>query len=223
MSKMMAFISEREEHIVANRKQRWLPVFSPFATVFFRSLSLLRHQINFNIVLVGKGLTFSQTKSYRPFEINSISGNRSESGTDEFMFSDMVENTLGKGENAGYQLFPPFPKVFSKSLFLRVIKIREWERVFLLFIQFMSIKASMVMSLHCHCDNIGSKISFKMNCSRALFGNYSTKHLTILSENISFLSRNKPAANFITIQTTAVTKCDSKLLPATETSILYTD
>ena len=39
---------------------------------------------------------------------------------------DKVENTVGKGENAGYQQFSPFPTVFfSKALFFRVIKSRD--------------------------------------------------------------------------------------------------
>ena len=47
----------------------------------------------------------------------------------EFVF-DMTQNLFGKGENAGYmyqhflwsQEFSTFPTIFSKSLFLRVIK-----------------------------------------------------------------------------------------------------
>ena len=38
-----------------------------------------------------------------------------------------VENTVGKGENAGYQYFSPFPTVFSKVFFFRVIK--SWDCV----------------------------------------------------------------------------------------------
>ena len=38
---------------------------------------------------------------------------------------DRVENTVGKGENAGYQHFSPFPTVFSKAFFFRVIK--SWD------------------------------------------------------------------------------------------------
>ena len=36
---------------------------------------------------------------------------------------DRVENTVGKGENAGYQ---HFLTVFSKAFFLRVVKSRDW-------------------------------------------------------------------------------------------------
>ena len=45
--------------------------------------------------------------------------------------SDRVENIVGKGENAGYQhflLFPafsPFPTMFSKGFFVRVVKSRD--------------------------------------------------------------------------------------------------
>ena len=36
----------------------------------------------------------------------------------------MVENIVGKGENAIYQIFS-FPTMFSKAFFLRVIKSRD--------------------------------------------------------------------------------------------------
>ena len=38
---------------------------------------------------------------------------------------DRVENTVRKGENAGYQHFLLFP-VFSKASFFRVVKSRDW-------------------------------------------------------------------------------------------------
>ena len=38
---------------------------------------------------------------------------------------EMVENTMGKGENAGYQHFLLFPILFSKGCFLRVVKSRD--------------------------------------------------------------------------------------------------
>ena len=33
-----------------------------------------------------------------------------------------VENTVGKGENADLSAFSPFPAVFSKAFFFRVVK-----------------------------------------------------------------------------------------------------
>ena len=39
----------------------------------------------------------------------------------------MLETILEKGENAGYQHFPPFPRMFSKSSFFRVVK--SWDCV----------------------------------------------------------------------------------------------
>ena len=43
---------------------------------------------------------------------------------------DTVENTAGKGGNAGYQHFLLFPTVFSKAFFFRVVKSRDvWLRV----------------------------------------------------------------------------------------------
>ena len=38
---------------------------------------------------------------------------------------DRVENTAGKGENAGYQPFSPFLIVFSKAFLFRVVKSRD--------------------------------------------------------------------------------------------------
>ena len=38
---------------------------------------------------------------------------------------DRVENTVGKGENAGYQHFLLFPTVFSNAFFFRVLKSRD--------------------------------------------------------------------------------------------------
>ena len=39
--------------------------------------------------------------------------------------SERVENTVGKGENAGYQAFSPFPTVFSTAVFFGVVKNRN--------------------------------------------------------------------------------------------------
>ena len=38
---------------------------------------------------------------------------------------DRIEKTVGKGENAGYQHFFPFPTVLSKAFFLKVVKSRD--------------------------------------------------------------------------------------------------
>ena len=38
---------------------------------------------------------------------------------------ERVEDTVGKGENAGYQRFLLFQPVFSKAFFLRVVKSRD--------------------------------------------------------------------------------------------------
>ena len=38
---------------------------------------------------------------------------------------DQVENTVGKGENAGYQHFLRFPQCFFQAFFFRVIKGRN--------------------------------------------------------------------------------------------------
>ena len=38
---------------------------------------------------------------------------------------ERVENIVGKGENADYQYFSPFPTMFSKGLFVRVVKSQD--------------------------------------------------------------------------------------------------
>ena len=38
---------------------------------------------------------------------------------------DRVENTAEKGENAGYQHFSPFPTMFFKGFFIRVVE--SWD------------------------------------------------------------------------------------------------
>ena len=38
-----------------------------------------------------------------------------------------IENIVGKGENAGYQHFSPFPTMFTKGFFLKDIKIWNCE------------------------------------------------------------------------------------------------
>ena len=45
----------------------------------------------------------------------------------EMMISlpDMIENIVGKGENAGYSIFSFSHNVFSKDLFFRVVKSRD--------------------------------------------------------------------------------------------------
>ena len=44
-----------------------------------------------------------------------------------FADDNRVENTVGNGENVGYQHFSPVPTVFSKAVFLRVVK--SWDFV----------------------------------------------------------------------------------------------
>ena len=36
-----------------------------------------------------------------------------------------VENIVGKGENAGYQHFSPFPTMFSKAFYFRIVNARD--------------------------------------------------------------------------------------------------
>ena len=38
---------------------------------------------------------------------------------------EMLENIVGKGENAGYHAFSPFLIIFSKALYFRVVKNQD--------------------------------------------------------------------------------------------------
>ena len=44
--------------------------------------------------------------------------------TKEARFSDITENIVGKGENAGSPAFSPFPSMFSKSIFPTFVETR---------------------------------------------------------------------------------------------------
>ena len=41
-------------------------------------------------------------------------------------FLGWIENVVGKGENAGYQPFFPFPTIFLKGSFFRVVKSQDY-------------------------------------------------------------------------------------------------
>ena len=43
-----------------------------------------------------------------------------------FVF-DRIENIVGKGENAGFLAFSPFPTMFSKGFLFKVVK--NWDCV----------------------------------------------------------------------------------------------
>ena len=65
------------------------------------------------ILLFGKGLT--KLKAFADNKINV---------TEKLKFVlDVVENIMGKGENAGYQQFLLFPQCFPKASFSRSSKV----------------------------------------------------------------------------------------------------
>ena len=69
-------------------------------------------------------------KKYKYFplvQIQSICRWQNKCNLKAEIFLGWVENIAGKGENAGYQHFPPFPTMFSKGFFFRVVK--SWDCV----------------------------------------------------------------------------------------------
>ena len=76
----------------------------------------------FNPLPDGKILDVTKLKAFADDKINVA----------QMMVSvfDRIENTVGKGENAGYQHFPLFPLSFQKASFLGSLKVRVvWSRV----------------------------------------------------------------------------------------------
>ena len=67
-----------------------------------RTMLNLYHPVTFRLVHIGKPVT-NMAKTL------------------EFVI-ERVENILGKGQNAGYHHFLLFPKMFSKALFLGLVK-----------------------------------------------------------------------------------------------------
>ena len=66
-----------------------------------------------------KFLDWSKLKAFAEYKINVIEKQKS--------FWELVENIVGKEENAGLPAFSSFPTMFSKSFFLRVV--RSWDCV----------------------------------------------------------------------------------------------
>ena len=60
-------------------------------------------------------------------KLKALSDNKINVAEMMISFPDRVENIVGKGGNAGYQHFSPFPTMFSKALFFRVVK--SWDCV----------------------------------------------------------------------------------------------
>ena len=57
-------------------------------------------------------------------KLRAFAGDKLDVAKMKISLFDRVENTVGKGENAGYQYFLLFPE-FSKAFLLRVIKSRD--------------------------------------------------------------------------------------------------
>ena len=88
------------EQLVGKRRNRWLPAFS----YFLQGLKKLIHSRSFNPLPNKKILDV--TKAFAGDKLNIAN-------MKIFPFHG-IENTVGKGENAGYQHFLLFPQCFSK-------------------------------------------------------------------------------------------------------------
>ena len=76
-----------------------------------------------NEYLWSKGLTFSKTTDFRPFQIKEFAQDNFQFGDNGRKFSKWVENTVEKREIAHYEQFLLFP-VFSNDLYCRHLKTR---------------------------------------------------------------------------------------------------
>ena len=85
---------------------------------FGKELTLVQFVVKkFNSLPNDKILDWSKLKAFADEKINV---------TEKLKFVlGRVESIVGKGENAGFQHFLLFPQMFSKGLFLRVIKSRD--------------------------------------------------------------------------------------------------
>ena len=93
--------------------------FSFFHNILKSCLVLMRQ----NEYLWSKGLTFSKTTDFRPFQIKEFAQDNFQFGDNGRKFSKWVENTVEKREIAHYEQFLLFP-VFSNDLYCRHLKTR---------------------------------------------------------------------------------------------------
>ena len=72
---------------------------------------------------LGKFLQYAPTKQQilDCFQFKATKEIKFKIGTNEFQVFDRKETIVGKGENADYQHFLPFPMTFSEDLFLNII------------------------------------------------------------------------------------------------------
>ena len=80
-----------------------------------RRKSVKKNKKNFNSLPNNQFLEWSKLKAFADNKINVT-------GKLKFVLG-LVENIVGKGENAGYQHFLLFPQCFQKSCFLRSLKV----------------------------------------------------------------------------------------------------
>ena len=86
-------------------------IFSLIQSVFkgpFQN-TCIHGEVFFNPLLNNKILEMTKLKAFADDKLNVADT--------KISLYERAENTVGKGENAGYQHFSPFPTVFSKAFF----------------------------------------------------------------------------------------------------------
>ena len=87
----------------------------------------------------------------------------------------MAKNIVGKGENAGYQHFSPFPTMFSKSFLLRVAKSPDFD-----------VKGYSTCSPF---NRFPNKPWFLSVCSKSLWKTLWEEEKLLITSNFSFSDR----------------------------------
>ena len=131
---MSKFVFDVLENIIGKGENAGYRHFSPFATLFSKALFLR----------VIKSLECIQEQTVS-FDDRSCVAKMSKFGF------DVLENIIGKGENAGYRHFSPFATLFSKALFLRVIKSLECIQEQTMSFEKDPVSSSMRMGLKFFC------------------------------------------------------------------------
>ena len=110
----------RVENIVRKGEIACYKQFLFFSQCFPSYISLVRQ----NAVLCGNGFTLFQTTNFLDVAILKVfADNKLYLAKMTIFLFDRAENTVRKGENAGYQHFPLFPQCFPKLSNLASLKV----------------------------------------------------------------------------------------------------
>ena len=112
---MIMFISVFDRRYCGTRRKHWLPAIDLLFPQCFQRLT-------FNSLPSGIILDVTNMRAFAQDKLNI--------GKMTISLYDGVENTVGKGQNAGYQHFLLFPQCFPKPSSLGLLKVGiVWERV----------------------------------------------------------------------------------------------